>query len=240
MATSELLIRRRRTASPFVLAAAVVGFAAAFLSFERRTLADDRTPVATPPTESPTGRRFGLLVGVSKYDRLATKYQLVGPVHDVELFRGLLVDSFDFPASDIRVLAETDGACGRPTADNIRGEFNRLQQQVRTGDLVFILLNGHGSQQPDTSRDPVHDPEPDGFDEVFLPCDVAQWNDVSGVVDNAIIDDEIRECVSILAGKGAFVFLVADSCCSGTLTRGPESAEATRSDGTYLVRSNLV
>ncbi len=88
---------------------------------------------------------------------------------------------------------------------------------------MFIQLSGHGSQQP-ANPDPK-DREPDGLDEIFLPADTGEWDPEKGTVRGAIVDDEIREWVDTIRAKGAFVWIIFDSCHSGTMTRGAESAQ---------------
>ena len=80
----------------------------------------------------------------------------------------------------------------------------------------MIFLSGHGSQQPD--QPPLD--EDDGLDETFLPADIGDWDGTKMTVANAIIDDELRTWLDAICRKGARVWLIADTCCSGTLIRG--------------------
>jgi hypothetical protein len=115
----------------------------------------------------------------------------------------------------------------QPTRANIEREFARLASAAHNGDQVFILLGGHGSQQP---ADPDSDDfEPDGLDETFLPSDVRGWDGKKGLVTNAIVDDDIRVWVDRIRNTGAFVWIAFDSCHSGTMMRGaPEALERER------------
>lgn len=159
-----------------------------------------------------------LLVGVSEYPNLEKESWLRGPVHDVELVAGVLRNRFDTKSSDIRILAGwPDDEENRPTKANIRDAFAALANKVGNDDTVFILLSGHGSQQP-ANPDPA-DLEPDGLDEVFLAADTTTWDQKKGTITGAIIDDEIRAWVDKIRDRGAFVWIVFDSCHSGTMTR---------------------
>lgn len=185
--------------------------------------------LSVPSDEShPTSKSHALLVGCTRYASLEPKKQLNGPENDVQLFRSLLVEKFHFRDDDIVTLAEyLNEATVRPTRANIVREFERLVSIVQPGDHVVILLAGHGSQQPDNDAEGGDDDEPDGFDESFLPADIGAWDSSRAVVANAIVDDEIRGWLTSMQSAGAFVFFVADSCHSGTLTRG-NGSEVTR------------
>ena len=166
--------------------------------------------------------RRALLVGVTKYPNLAARFQLAGPANDVKLMRQTLADKFQFRPADIVTLSEADGTADPaklPTRANIEREFQRLAATAAAGDTVFILMGGHGSQQPENHR-PGAEPEPDGLDEVFLPRDVGAWDDKVGAVANAIIDDDLGAWLQAIRAKGASVCVVLDACHSGTMTRG--------------------
>jgi hypothetical protein len=164
--------------------------------------------------------RHVLLVGVSEYPRLAPKYRLQGPPNDVKLMQGLLeAPPFNVKPSNIVSLSGwPSNPKLRPTRANIERAFLRLAAEVRKEDQVIVFMAGHGSQQP--ANDEPDDPEPDGLDEIFLPADTAGWNGQIGRVENAIVDDDIRHWVTELRSKGAFVWMVFDSCQSGTMVRG--------------------
>jgi hypothetical protein len=162
--------------------------------------------------------RHALLVGCTKYDSLPENMQLQGPSNDVALMRKLLMEHFDFADNQIVTLTEDSGS--RPTRFNIEREFQRLAKTADAGDRIVILLAGHGSQQPDDNPDDPQDPEPDGLDEIFLPADISGWDADRKTVTNAITDDMIRKWLTAIGKKGAFVWLIADACHSGTLIRG--------------------
>jgi hypothetical protein len=179
--------------------------------------------------QSAGGHSYALLVGVSQYPRLGQKYTLQGPVNDTALMRSVLeAPPFSMAAADIFTLAgwPADPA-RRPTRANIERAFAHLTETARPGDQVFIMMGGHGSQQP--ADDDPNDPEPDGLDELFLPADTARWNGQIGRVENAIVDDDVRRWVTGLRKSGAFVWIVFDSCQSGSMVRGaPASFERER------------
>jgi hypothetical protein len=172
------------------------------------------------PPQAPAGtQRRALLVGVTEFIAPAMKGRnLAGPANDVDLFRRVL-QPLGVPAGNITTLAGLPADVDRrPTRANIEREFARLAAISTKDDQVVILMAGHGSQQP-ANVDPKDD-EPDGFDEIFLPADAAGWDGRAGHVTNAIVDDDVRRWVTAIRNKGAFVWIIFDSCQSGTMTRG--------------------
>ncbi len=179
---------------------------------------------ATPAAGQAGGRKIALLVGCTKYDKLAENFWLHGPGNDVVLMRKVLTERFGFADRDIVTLAEGPRAAGRPTRANIQRQFDRLAREARPGDQIVIVLGGHGSQQPD--QEPFD--EPDGLDETFLPCDAGPWDGSKLAVHNAIIDDEMEVWTRAITDKGAALFLILDSCHSGTMARDIDPVEVLR------------
>jgi len=182
-----------------------------------------------------------LLVGVTFYEHLPESRHLVGPGNDVEMMYTVLTEKFHFSPDQIVKLSEKEGKDkGKdflPTKANIKREWARLAQVAKEGDYVLIHMGGHGSQQPEDPPakaklfgDPalVSEPEPDGLDEIFLPRDVGKWEGGSGTVQNAIIDDEVANWLKAIRGKKASVWIIFDSCHSGTMSRGGDDTEKTR------------
>lgn len=161
-----------------------------------------------------------LLVGVTQHSHLPGNCDLAGPANDVKIFRRLLTEKFNVAENHIVVLAQAQPVDFRPTKANIEREFRALIENSRAGDHVVILMSGHGSRDIDDDPDNENDIEIDGYDEIFLPSDAKQWNRASGVVENAIRDDEIREWIGQIRARGATVFFVGDTCHSESQTRG--------------------
>ena len=155
---------------------------------------------------------YAVLVGVGRYEHLLEKHQLEGPPNDVRFIRDYLTEA-GFRAENVVTLADEEGDA--PTRVNILAALRRLADRLQPEDFVLVYLAGHGSQQPDTDGD-----EADGRDEIFLPADTKSWDDAIGVVQNAIADDEISGIVDGYRDRGADVWVVIDSCSSGTMTRG--------------------
>lgn len=164
-----------------------------------------------------------LLIGASTYPNLDPQFWLKGPANDVRLVSTYLTTAAPVPFSVDRVKVLADGVDGAeaPTLAAIRAAFADLAATVQPGDFVYIHFSGHGSQAP--ALDP--EAEMDGLDELFLPVDVGPWNDSIGVVQNALVDDEIGAMLDALTDKGANVWVVFDSCHSGTATRAAPSGD---------------
>tara|TARA_R110002072_G_scaffold303129_1_gene494983 strand:- start:3229 stop:5457 length:2229 start_codon:yes stop_codon:yes gene_type:complete len=168
------------------------------------------------PSEKSPGIR-ALLIGVTAYPSLPSKYHLRGPSNDVDLLATSLRQRFGVQNERIVQLWESPDSEHLPTRMNIQREFVRLAETANSGDHVVIFMAGHGSQMPNSDE---LDFEADGLDEVFLPRDIGRWNGRVGRVENAISDDEIHNWIDSIRKTGAFVFFVGDFCHSGTSTRG--------------------
>lgn len=186
------------------------------------------TAIAQPP--GPPGK-YALLVGCTKYPNCPKLRELVGPQNDVPMLARVLQNQFGFDGSNIRTLVGWgDNPSSRPTYDNIAIAFERLIGEVTTGSQVVVLMSGHGTQVPAGDSEAVSvdgiQPENDGLDEVFLPADVRPWTD--GALPGAILDNQFGVWLAALRQKGAHIWIIFDSCHSGTMTRDVGSAEVAR------------
>jgi hypothetical protein len=165
-----------------------------------------------------------LLVGVSSYPTLDATLQLAGPLHDVALMRQLLLER-GVPAANIHVLADGVSGAGLPTRRAILDELDRLGRDSRRGEQVVVYMAGHGSQQPaEPAAAGQPEAEADGLAEIFLPIDVGRWQPrvgrPGGLVENAIVDRELRERIDRIGASGAAVWAIFDACHANTLVRG--------------------
>ena len=173
--------------------------------------------------QSAWAENYALLVGVSKYPNLEERYWLKGPANDVTLVRTYLTDASPvaFDPQNIVTLADGVEDARNPTLDAIRAGFAEIAAKAQAGDFIYLHFSGHGTQAPalDVAT------EIDGLDEMFLPMDIGTWNDTTGAVENALVDDEIGTLIGSLRAKGATVWAVFDACHSGTVTRGAPTGE---------------
>jgi len=98
------------------------------------------------------------------------------------------------------------------TADRIISEIGQAAWNLDEGGIVLITFSGHGGQMPDVNGD-----EADGKDETWV-C-----------YDRQLIDDELCNLWSQFS-TGARLFVLSDSCHSGTVTRNREYAAVVGSD----------
>jgi len=161
-------------------------------------------------------KTHAVLIGASTYRNLTPDKSLRAPMNDVRRMRAALL-ALGIRPDDIALYADgVEGSLADPTFAQINKVFDALPGRIASGDQIVIYMSGHGTQIPDDNGD-----EEDGFDEAFLPVDAvppppgAERFDMT----NVIRDDRIGELVDALRAKGAHVWLVVDSCHSGTISR---------------------
>ena len=188
-------------------------------------------PQEAKPAPATTRSSRVLLVGCTQYPYLkagggtvkgSNTVELGGPANDVELFAKTLEEVFAVPPSRMTRLAGwPDDEKLRPTKANIVKGLQELARVAEKGEWVVVYIAGHGSQQPSSSAS--LDDEPDGLDEIFLPADVRPSPD-GEKIPNGLSDDELADLVRKIRAKGADVWLVVDSCHSGTMLRGGDES----------------
>ncbi|MFZ2349581.1 MAG: DUF4384 domain-containing protein [Candidatus Bipolaricaulis anaerobius] len=177
-------------------------FSPAFLDHSCQSSTMDFT--GTCPTTPPvTGNGWALFVGISNYT-----------VHTVTVDGSQgRVNDLSAPASEARAMAEvlkglfpnqrilTDA---NATYDAIKRGFSEWLSQAPADATVLFYFCGHGGQQRDVEPDKD---EEDGKDETLFATD-----------GKVIVDDEIHVWTTALRAQK--VVIIADSCHSGTISRG--------------------
>ena len=192
----------------------------------RKTLTALVTMAALVPGLALAREGHALLIGASTYPALDERFWLRGPANDVDLVAQYLQSNpaLPFDSGNIAILADGLEGADAPTLAAIRAEFAELAARVEPGDFVYLHFSGHGSQMP--AADPSS--ELDGLDEIFLPVDIGPWENTIGTVENALVDDEIGQMIDAIRAKGADVWVVFDSCYSGTATRAAPGTDEVR------------
>lgn len=165
---------------------------------------------------SATAKTHAVLIGASTYRNLPPDKSLRAPANDVRRMKAALL-ALGVAPDAIELYADgVEGSKADPTAARILEVFDALPARITDGDQVVIYMSGHGTQIPDDNGD-----EDDGLDEAFLPVDAVPPPPGAARFDmtNVIRDDRIGELVEALRRKGAHVWLVVDSCHSGTISR---------------------
>jgi hypothetical protein len=125
----------------------------------------------------------------------------------------------EFDAKDMQALAESQGfqtqmlLSEQATADAVIGAITGAAQELQSGDILLLTYAGHGGQVPDRNGE-----EEDDMDETWC-C-----------YDRQIVDDELYGLWSKFQ-PGVRIFMLSDSCHSGTVAKDPELQKATTGHG---------
>lgn len=146
-------------------------------------------PVITPPTNT----NKSLAIGINY---IGTEYELNGCINDVTNVTDILKNNFNYKENVLM----TDNTTMKPIKTNILSQFTKLLQNAKSGDKLFFIFSGHGSQELDTNGD-----ESDGIDEVIITQDF-----------KSILDDDLKKIINAHLKSGVKLFCLFDSCHSGT------------------------
>ena len=135
-----------------------------------------------------------LCVGINDYP--GTNMDLAGCVNDAKDWRQLL------EGRGYRVDALHDREATRA---RILEALKTAVSQTTEHDVVVFTFSGHGSWLPDDDRD-----EPDARDEMMCPHDVMK--------EQYLLDDDLH-AIFCTKHPGARLYVVADSCHSGSVAR---------------------
>jgi len=147
-----------------------------------------------PKVIEPCTNKKALMIGINY---VGTPYQLNGCINDVNSMSLKLKSDYGF--TNITTL--TDETPIKPTRDNILSEFTNLLANAQSGDLLFVLYSGHGSNVIDNSGD-----EASGYDDMIISSDL-----------KGIIDDDLKAIIQANLKNGVNLFAMFDSCFSGTI-----------------------
>lgn len=136
------------------------------------------------------GDYWALIVGIDNYKYVPP---LETATRDATAVRDVLVERYGFRTDHVTVLLNEQA-----TREGIEEALYRLGKQAGPTDSVFIYYAGHGQVDLESQR---------GF---WVPVE-GKAQSPSTFISNALIRDEIA------AMKAKHVYLVADSCFSGTL-----------------------
>jgi metacaspase-1 len=118
----------------------------------------------------------------------------------------------EFDANDMRAIAEGQGFEPRSlltkeaTSDAVLAAIERAAGELDRGDLFLCTYSGHGGQVPDRNGEG----EEDRSDETWV------------AYDRQIVDDELYALWARFA-PGVRIFVLSDSCHSGTVVRDIEA-----------------
>lgn len=155
-------------------------------------------------------KKHALLIGISDYEK--TQFNsLDGPLNDLELVRGVLVERFGFKEENIITFTNA-----RATHTALKAAFASLSERVSPGDFVYIHYSGHGSFTRDLNGDELH-----GKDQTWVSYGSRPKAPNNRVLDNFdVLDDEINEWLVPIHAKADQIVFISDSCHSASVTRG--------------------
>jgi metacaspase-1 len=128
-------------------------------------------------------------------------------------------------ANDMAGVAQTQGfgttklLTRKATRSAVLDGIADAAKNLKSGDFFFLTYSGHGGQVPDLNRDEV-----DGQDETWC------------LYDGQLIDDELYSSWGAFAA-GVRIFLLSDSCHSGTVTKAVHYAAKSRSGPSPIYRA---
>jgi hypothetical protein len=149
--------------------------------------------------------RKALCVGISDYP--GVHRDLPGCANDAHAWSALLVDHYDFPRADVRLLLDEQA-----TRRGVLGALEALLAGARAGDVLVFTSAAHGTYVPD------HDAGRPTCDAAICPYDYRA---------NLILVDELRERFAKLA-PGVRLAFVSDTCHFGAVSRFEPEAPARR------------
>jgi hypothetical protein len=100
--------------------------------------------LAAPASAAAAPRKHALLIGIGDYTYDVP--DLEGPPHDVATLKRTLIDRWQFPADNVKVLSD-----GEATKARILGAFDELATSTKAGDYIFIYYSGHGTSSYERS-----------------------------------------------------------------------------------------
>lgn len=171
-------------------------------------------------------KNHALLIGISQYSP-KHNWNTISGTNDIDLIKGVLNG---FSIRDLRN--------EKAIYSNIVKEFERLIQQSKPGDIVYIHFSGHGQPVEDYDGD-----EADGWDEAFVPYDAGEKY-VAGVYegDKHFVDDTLNrflERLRLKLGPSGNIYVVIDACHAGEQYRGEEDDDEAPTRGSiYGISKN--
>ena len=155
-------------------------------------------------------RTAGLLFGLN-YP--GTSSELQGCIRDVQNVAAFLRTQLGFAADAIAVFTDgrdaSEASVAGTTRAGILAQLRALAARSAQLDFVWIHYSGHGAWRRDTSGDEV-----DRYDECWVPSDYSTAG---------FLEDDVVGAVLATFAPSTRIFLVSDSCFSGTVADLPRA-----------------
>ena len=146
---------------------------------------------------------WALLIGIDKYKNVRN---LNYAVKDAQSVQSILIESFNFPEKNIRLLSNENATYG-----NIRKELGAIAKAAGENDRVLIFFAGHGETFD----------LPDGGEEGYL---IPYEGDKDDLYLTAVPMDELRKIA--LHSKAKHILYLVDACYGGITAVGSRGLDA--------------
>jgi metacaspase-1 len=163
---------------------------------------------------------YSIHIGLNHVDTSSPAYQgynipeLSGCINDADAMERL--------ASGLGYSEITKLTDAQATASAVLGAISNAADNLGSGDILLLTYSGHGSQVPDRNGDEI-----DGLDETWV------------LYDRMLVDDELALQWKSFK-SGARIFMISDSCHSGTVDKdfyNPQYVRALRNRGVTKART---
>ena len=156
------------------------------------------------PTEDIYDNSYALIIGIDKYENVQP---LNYAVKDAETIQDILVNTFDFPKNNVKLLKNEEA-----TLLNIKNSLSEISSSARENDRVLIYFAGHGD---------TYDLPEGGEMGYLLPIDGKKDN----LFATSIPMNDIKS-ISSMSNSKHMLFLI-DACYGGLLTIGSRGINPT-------------
>ena len=176
--------------------------------FSNNQVKVEETPVQRNTVDSeaktefvkPSGKYFGLLIGVSQYQD--SKLNLDKPVRDTQQLSDLLITHYSFDKENLKLLFN-------PTRQEIMSELYKLRSVITPNDNLLVFFAGHGFWDESIRQ---------GY---WWPKD-AQASNPSFWLSNSDLREQIRGINS------AHTLLISDACFSGGIFKTRDASDVAK------------
>ena len=163
----------------------------------------------TVTTDDIYDNSYALIIGIDKYEKTI---HLRYAVKDAESIQSIIVEYFDFPKENVRLLLNEEA-----TFDNIRKQFLEISNSAQEQDRVLLFFAGHGDQEV----------LPGGGEVGYL---IPVEGDPEDLYLTAIPMDEMRQMA--LRSRAKHMLYLVDACYGGIAAIGTRGVKvATKTSG---------
>ena len=154
-----------------------------------------------------------LLIGIDYISN--PEHSLKGCINDILVMRNMLIDAYDYDASDIIIMRDDSGDFIQPTRTNIMNQFNNLVSHSEFLEEIWFHYSGHGSQLKNQNSE---------IKDIIIPSNYQE----EGVIQDSELFQLIQQIV--IPCRTIMIF---DCCHSGSICDMPWTFEYVNND--YMI-----